>query len=497
MKAAGLAAAPGARARGARRLGLLRVPSLLRMLLVATTLASATPASAQPDDPRAGDRDAGVPDVGDVGDVGDAGVPDASVASDASVAGDTNDGGLAEALFDAGVTNGGLVDAGAADAGAGGAGALPDGGAPILLDDPHDAEAPVVRAAAERGEASLGEPFTLFVFSEAGPGVEVNLREPMDLGPAFEVRRKESKVTERADGGKLVEWQLEVFAWEVGDLRIPPIAVTFTVRGRVGQVHTAPAPIRVRGTLAEDDDGRRLRGMAPPIGLLASTPLWPWLVGGGSLVVLLAGLWWWRRSRHRVLLPAVSGAPLRPRLLGRPGQRALDRLDALAASGLLLTEQRTGYVELSEIFRELVAAHAGIATRDLTSAELERAVTAHAATAHAAAAAAAWMSGVDRVKYAAYVADAAEVEAVLEATRALVIKLVEPQPQRAAVASAVVEPGALPALSADPDSAPAPSIWAPPDRAPALVVDDEAVDATAAAESPDAAAADDEEPRRR
>ncbi len=337
---------------------------------------------------------------------------------------------------DGGPIDGGGADGGApaiSDAGAASTPALPDAGAPIVIDLP-DPDAPRVRAAAERGEVVLGAPFTVFVTVEAEPGINVNLREPLDLGPAFEVRRKVSEIRPRSDGGKLVEWQLEVMAWEVGDLKIPPIAVTFVTGGRAGQVHTAPAPVRVLGSLGEDDDGRRVRGLAPPTALSGTQPWWPWAIGAGSALILAFGVWLWRktRKRPRAAYAAAPGVPWRTRLMGTPAQRALARLEELEASGRLASEQRAAYAELGEIARELIAAMTDIATLELTTAELLRAVSGHPATAGGAAALESWIGRVDKVKYAGHEAGAAAIRADLEDARALVAVLTSGAPSRAA-----------------------------------------------------------------
>jgi len=48
--------------------------------------------------------------------------------------------------------------------------------------------------------ARLGAHFTLYITATFGAGVEVNLREPMDLGPAFEIRRRLSEDRPSGDG---------------------------------------------------------------------------------------------------------------------------------------------------------------------------------------------------------------------------------------------------------------------------------------------------------
>ena len=83
----------------------------------------------------------------------------------------------------------------------------------------------------------LGERFTLFITATYGAGVEVNLREPVDLGGAFEVKRKRRREdTTRADGKH--DARVAARGHRVGrsaSLRIPPLAVTFTSQGKAGR----------------------------------------------------------------------------------------------------------------------------------------------------------------------------------------------------------------------------------------------------------------------
>src|SRR5207253_2635317 len=68
------------------------------------------------------------------------------------------------------------------------------------IDITPDIAAPEVSAAASPSSVMLGARFTLFVTAVYGAGVEVNLREPTELGPAFEVTRRVSEDKLRSDG---------------------------------------------------------------------------------------------------------------------------------------------------------------------------------------------------------------------------------------------------------------------------------------------------------
>jgi hypothetical protein len=305
-----------------------------------------------------------------------------------------------------------------------GAGADP-ATAPIVIDIPLEARSPHVRAAAEKGEVALGAPFTLFITVSAQSGVTVNLREPIRLGPAFEVRRKVSSVRQNSDGSRIVEWQVEVLAWEVGELRLPAIAVTFVADGRAGQVETAATPIRVVGALAEDDDGTRLRGLASPVELTRTDSPW-WLAIPAAAVVLtfLAGPRLLRRYRGGIGSAPTGFALLRHQR--SPGQHALYRLEAIENTGILIAQPKLGYTEMADVIREFVSAHTGSPNLELTNSELQRALEVHPRTAHARSETAAWFSEIDHAMYAAESFSGTDATAAaLRRARALVMRIVE------------------------------------------------------------------------
>jgi hypothetical protein len=293
---------------------------------------------------------------------------------------------------------------------------------------PLDLRAPAVSAAASPTVARLGAHFTLYITATFGAGIEVNLREPMDLGAAFEVRRRLSEDRPSGDGRTTREWQIDVTPWELGDQQIAPIAVTFTAFGRAGQVQTNAVPVKIVGVLGDVvDDPRAMRGLAPPTGLLTPDWLWIWAAtaAGGALGVIAVALWYRRRRRRRALR-LIGGALARPRRIDMTGERALERLLAIEQSGVLDRdgERKTGYADMVEVIREYLAARYRIATRDLTSSELIRRL-AQGAPDDEVEPVRAWLDGCDIVKYAAYRATPAEAGKALDDARALIITTTE------------------------------------------------------------------------
>jgi hypothetical protein len=308
---------------------------------------------------------------------------------------------------------------------AGGSGsAAPGAGSAQRLRLPVEAGAPEVNAAASPTVVNLGAHFTLFVTAAFAPGVEVNLREPLDLGPAFEIRRRLSEDRRGADGRTTREWQLDVTPWQLGDLQVAPIAVTFTAFGRAGQVETNAVPLKIVGVLGDAaDDPSLMRGLAAPAGLTRRDWLWIWLAtaAGAAAGVAIAGIWLHRRRNQRTLR-LVGAAIARPPRIDMTGERALERLFAIERSGALDrdAERKAGYAEMVGVIREYLAARYRIATHDLTSSELLGELRGLAAPDEVELVAG-WLDGCDLVKYGGWRATPADAGKALDDARALIV----------------------------------------------------------------------------
>ena len=244
----------------------------------------------------------------------------------------------------------------------------------MIIQLPTDANAPEVNASASPTSVRLGGRFTVFIEATFVDGVEVNLVEPLELGPSFEVRKKLTEDRPRADGKRTREWQLDVLAWDLGDLRIAPITITYTIGGKVGQVQTNVIKLRVDGVLGDVvDDPKALREMQPPTELVTRDWFWLWVAAGtgGTLVLVLATLWMRsRRRKHTVRL--IAGVVAVPRRIDMTGERALEALLTIHGSGVLDRDEdrKAGYAQMVDVIRDYLGARYRVATRDLTSSEL-------------------------------------------------------------------------------------------------------------------------------
>lgn len=330
----------------------------------------------------------------------------------------------------------------AGDAARGSGSAAPGAGSAQRLRVPVEAGAPEVNAAASPTVVSLGGHFTLFVTAAFEAGVEVNLREPLDLGPAFEIRRRVSEDRRGADGRITREWQLDVTPWQLGDLQLAPVAVTFTAFGHAGQVETNAVPLKIVGLLGDaPDDPSLMRGLAAPAGLTRRDWLWIWLAtaAGAAAGVAISALWLHRR-RNRRTLRLVGGAIARPPRIDMTGERALERLLAIERSGVLDrdAERKAGYADMVGVIREYLAARYRIAIHDRTSSELLGELG-RIAVPDEVELVARWLDGCDLVKYGGWRATPADAGKALDDARALIVTTTATARPRPARPSAVAE----------------------------------------------------------
>ena len=345
----------------------------------------------------------------------------------------------------AGAGSASAAGSGSAAASASGSGISGSGSAVIIQLDP---EAPVVNAVASPTELKLGGRFTLFVNAVMEPGVTVNLREPMDLGGAIEIGKRVSEDRVQQDGKHVREWQIECRVWELGDVIIPPVAVTFTLQGKAGQVETNTVPLHVTGVLGDSDDPKLMRESAAPLllhekSLLAKIA--DWFKDTTHLAILIGALvgawvgWRFRKLRRRRVTRLVGGlVPMNAprRRIDMTSERALERLLAIEQAGTLANDdqRRTGYAEMTDVIRDYLGARYHVMTTEMTTAELLRALAGKLDDIHRALVER-WLASVDIVKYGNFPATKDEAYEALEGARTLVITTTAPRTPAAAPAS--------------------------------------------------------------
>jgi hypothetical protein len=311
----------------------------------------------------------------------------------------------------------------AQDAGAGGQ---------VYVDPSDILGAPEVTAAAMPSEVMIGTRFVLVITAAYDEGVTVNLPTRLDLGPAFEELRRTSTDRARSDGKKIREWQIECLAWELGELQIPPVQVTFVRAGTADAMLTNAVPMRITGTLGDMVDTAQPRGHAPPLPLWKRT--WLWVIVAAVaffLTCLVIGLILARRRRRTitVYVPVrTSGIFRRPRL-GGPAEEALARLEAIDTSGMLARDRKVAYTEMIDVMQEFLGRQLGKDTAEMTLGEL-RAWLDELPDARLAGARklelGRWLADCELVKFGGYPASVDEGKVQIAAGRELVIAIAMP-----------------------------------------------------------------------
>jgi hypothetical protein len=310
-----------------------------------------------------------------------------------------------------------------------GSGSGSGSGKPRIIQLPNDIHAPQVSAAANPTVVRLGAKFTVFITATYAEGVYTNIAEPIELGSAFEVRRKVSEDRTAPDGRHVREWQLEVIPWELGDLSMAPIVVTYTAFGKVGQVPSNELRLRVVGVLGDAvDDPKLMREQHGPASLWARDWFWVWaaIVGGGvAIAVLLVLLLLRRKTKKTVRL--VAGAVAAPRRIDMTSERALERLMAIERSGVLDRDddRKGGYDQMVDVIREYLGARYRVATLDLTPHELLVQLE-KVAPADEHDLVEAWLGACELVKYGGLRATQDEARRVLDDARALIVTTTRP-----------------------------------------------------------------------
>lgn len=273
------------------------------------------------------------------------------------------------------------------------------------------ASAPTVSASASTQEVALGQVFYLLVRVVYEPGTQVNLPASLPLGAAFEETARTDGIEKNADGTVTRDYEIALQAFEVGDLVIPPIPVTYAAQGRAQEVMTQAVPIRVTSFVGDGE--AQLKDISGPVAVERPdyTLVWVGLVFAGALllvvlVLLLRGVF--RRRRGRVL------ARLPEALVRSAHDEALARLAEVEASGALDdADRKPAYLAMSEILRGYIGRRYGFPALDLTTEEIRHSLAARPDGAAAADLVCPWLERCDLVKFAGHDASPDEARQAL------------------------------------------------------------------------------------
>ncbi len=286
--------------------------------------------------------------------------------------------------------------------------------------------APTVSASASSQQVALGQVFYLFVRVVYEPGTQVNLPASLPLGSSFEETDRTDSIEKNKDGTLTREYEIALQAFEVGELVIPPIPVTYAAQGRAQEVATQAVPIEVTSTIGDRE--ATLVDIRPPVAVERPdyTLVWVAAVFAGAvvlivLVLMLRGMF--RRRRRRVL------ARLPEALVRSAPDEALARLAEVEASGALDDpDRKPAYLAMSEIIRAYIGRRWGFSALDLTTEEIRQNLVARPGGGAAADHVCSWLETSDFVKYARYDASPEEARQALYEARLFIERTRAPEP---------------------------------------------------------------------
>lgn len=273
-----------------------------------------------------------------------------------------------------------------------------------------------VRAGVDRATATLGDRVTYTLEVHRPADLEVAVPEPgAELGGLRVEERSVEPPRGAGSGGRVVERRgYTLVADRVGSYVIPPLAIRWDQGAAAGVAETPEVFVEVVSVLPADESELVDIRDVKPLRRLARRWLTLLATAGAVLfaLALVAALWWWwRRRRAASVAPAL--APHEVALLALERLRRTDFDDP--------EELRRHCFALSETVRVYVEARLGLNATDLTTEEiLGRLAELPALSTADAERLRRLLTATDRVKWAAALPAAAEIEETLRTAVAFV-----------------------------------------------------------------------------
>lgn len=211
---------------------------------------------------------------------------------------------------------------------------------------------------------TLGDEIRFFILTERPLAYKVELPSPKtNLGP-FEIKKAEVLPVRLRQGAVSDTFLLTLTVFELGDVRIPPIALTYKEEaGRSGKVWTEPVLIHVVGVPKRPTDKGALRPIKPPVSFDLSILRTILLGLGAFLLSAFLVIKIIRRRRRQRLLDLESLKP--------PHERVFLELERLNQKGFLPAGKvKEHYSEFADILRRYLERRFGVETLELTTFEL-------------------------------------------------------------------------------------------------------------------------------
>ncbi|GBE28708.1 hypothetical protein BMS3Bbin03_02658 [bacterium BMS3Bbin03] len=225
-----------------------------------------------------------------------------------------------------------------------------------------------VQSAVDRAQITIGDVITYTVTVSRDRDVRVKLPGLAENLGQFEIRDYKVFDPVKKDGKIINRVQYKISTFDIGDFKIPPIAITYTIPPDTVQHVLKSEAIKIHVESVAPSAEGDIKGIKPPVELPFD---WRPYVKNGlfgllGLLILGAMIYVWIRKRAGKPLIPQKAEPPRP-----PHEAALKALERLQNSGLLEKGHvKKYYSEVSEIIRRYIEGRYGIDAMDLTTTEL-------------------------------------------------------------------------------------------------------------------------------
>jgi hypothetical protein len=305
------------------------------------------------------------------------------------------------------------------------------------------ADAPTVGVSLDRTEAQIGDRLTLTVSAVAKAGILVTLPGKLDLGKLEVLDRDDGERGGRdlGDGRWAHRFVLGVAAYEIGELEVPPIELSYlNPGGEVRAVRTASMTLTIKSLLAASNDPQPQPIRPPRSALVEDKRVAAVLKGLALLAAALALIGLFVRLARRARRPAaevVAMAERRP-----PDELAMERLAALRRAGHFgVDSYRPFYFAVAEVVRGYLGARYGFDALELTTTELLAELQGKAPhLSEPGSDVTAFLADTDLVKFAKTGSTDEAALRMLQIAQAIVLSTSKPLEQAAAALSGPVRP---------------------------------------------------------
>ncbi len=240
------------------------------------------------------------------------------------------------------------------------------------------ADVPTVGASLDRVDAVIGDRLVLTLSAVARPGLRVSLPKPLPLGKFEELDRDDGPEGGRdlGDGRRVFRFVVGLAAYEVGDLELPSIELSYLdAKGEVRIAKTDPLIVKIRGLINDGEDTSAPQPLRSPRSAMVEdervtrAAKWGGIALGSSLalwIVVRLIKRFLRRRRRTDGGIFVDRTPRRP-----PEEVAMEALTRLRDQGnFALDGYRPFFFAVAEVVRAYVGGRYGFDSLELTTTEL-------------------------------------------------------------------------------------------------------------------------------